>query len=505
MTAEAATPATPATSFRSVLRHASIYSLGTVGIRIGGLLLVPLYTYNLTPGEYGIMEYLDLISVFISMLFSLGLASSIYRYYYDAADEAGRRSVVATTFITTLCVSAVIAGIMLLLAPTIADRVFHNPLFHRYLTILFLGFAFNAIAEFGMTYVSVMQKSKVYSAIKITRFLADVSLNVWFLLGLRWGVQGLLVSNLITHVAMATFLYIVFVRPQGLAFSWSILKRMVGYGLPLALVQICLFVINFSDRFFLQAYTDFTQVGIYALAYKFGIMMNTLVVSNFFQIWQAKSFEVANEPDAEEFFRRVFTYLVYGLFAFGLAISMIAKDLITLVAPPSYSAAAPLVPLIVLAYLLHGLGTYFELGLKLRDRTRVLGVILFGSCVLCIGLYWLLIPRLGMLGAVLATDIAFLARAVLVYWVSQKVYPLRFEFMRMIWVAAVSAGALALRLLLPPLPLPLSIAAGLGTLAAYGAVMYLWVLRADERASIVSIAKRVFPSAGRAATDTPAG
>jgi O-antigen/teichoic acid export membrane protein len=326
-----------------------------------------------------------------------------------------------------------------------------------------------------------MQKSKVYSAIKITRFLADVSLNVWFLLGLRWGVQGLLVSNLITHVAMATFLYIVFVRPQGLAFSWSILKRMVGYGLPLALVQICLFVINFSDRFFLQAYTDFTQVGIYALAYKFGIMMNTLVVSNFFQIWQAKSFEVANEPDAEEFFRRVFTYLVYGLFAFGLAISMIAKDLITLVAPPSYSAAAPLVPLIVLAYLLHGLGTYFELGLKLRDRTRVLGVILFGSCVLCIGLYWL------------------------VYWVSQKVYPLRFEFMRMIWVAAVSAGALALRLLLPPLPLPLSIAAGLGTLAAYGAVMYLWVLRADERASIVSIAKRVFPSAGRAATDTPAG
>ena len=492
--------AAPATSFRSVLRHASIYSLGTVGIRIGGLLLVPLYTYNLTPGEYGIMEYLDLISVFISMLFSLGLASSIYRYYYDAADEAGRKTVVATTFITTLFTSAVIAGAMLLLAPTIAARVFHNPLFHRYLTILFIGFAFNAVAEFGMTYVSVMQKSKVYSTIKITRFLADVSLNVWFLLGLRWGVQGLLVSNLITHVAMATFLYIVFVRPQGLSFSWTILKRMVQYGLPLALVQLCLFAINFSDRFFLQAYTDFTQVGIYALAYKFGIMMNTLVVSNFFQIWQAKSFEVANAPDADEFFRRVFTYLVYGLFAAGLGISMVARDLITLVAPPSYSAASPLVPLIVLAYLLHGLGTYFELGLKLRDRTQVLGVILLGSCLLCIGLYWLLIPRLGMLGAVVATDVAFLVRAVLVYWVSQRVYPLRFEFLRMAGVAAVTATALGARLLLPPLPLALSVSAGAGLLAAYAGVMFLWVLRPDERASLVSVARRLRPSWGGAAT-----
>jgi len=497
--------APPPTSFRTVLRHASIYSLGTVGIRIGGLFLVPLYTHNLTPAEYGIMEYLDLISVFIAMLFSLGLASAIYRYYYGAADEAGRRTVVATTFLTTLFLSAAVTGAMLLLAPTIADRFFHDPVFHRYLTILFVGFGFNAIAEFGMTYVSVMQKSKVYSTIKIARFLADVSLNVWFLVGLRWGVQGLLVSNLITHVAMAVFLYVVFVRPQGLNFSWNVLKGMVHYGLPLALVQICLFVINFSDRFFLQAYSDFTQVGIYALAYKFGIMMNTLVVSNFFQIWQAKSFEVANAPDAQAFFRRVFTYLVYGLFAAGLAISILAKDLIALVSPPSYGGAAPLVPLIVLAYLLHGLGTYFELGLKLRDRTQFLGVILVASCLLCVGLYALLIPRLGMLGAVLATDVAFLVRMILVYVVSQRVYPLRFEFGRTVGVAAVTAAAFGARLLLPPLPLPLSIAAGTGVLVAYGAAMVGWVLRPEERAAVLAIAKRVVPSRGPAASEKPAG
>ncbi|HSQ61191.1 MAG TPA: oligosaccharide flippase family protein [Acidobacteriota bacterium] len=491
------------TSFGAGLRHASIYSLGTVGVRIGGLFLVPLYTYNLTPAEYGIMEYLDLISVFISMLFSLGLASAIYRFYYGAEDEPGRRTVVATTFITMLLVAAAVAGVMLLLAPWIADRFFRDPVFHTYLTILFVGFAFNAVGEFGMTYVSVMQRSKLYSTIKIARFLVDVGLNVWFLIGLRWGVQGLLISNLITHVGLALFLWIAYIRPQGLHFSWDLLRRMVRYGVPLALVQICLFVINFTDRFFLQAYGDFTQVGIYALAYKFGIMMNTLVVANFFQIWQAKSFEVAGAPNAHDFYRRVFTYLIYGLFGAGLVISVLAQDLIALVAPPEYGGGAVLVPLVVLAYLLHGMGTYFELGLKLRDRTKILGFILVGTCVLCLGLYALLIPRLGMLGAVLATDIAFLVRAVLVYIAAQRIYPLRFEFGRTAVVALVTAAAMGARFLLPDLPLPLSIAAGVGILAAYGVAMVGWVLRPEERADAFAFVRRLAPR--RAPTGSSGG
>jgi hypothetical protein len=106
---------------------------------------------------------------------------------------------------------------------------------------------------------------------------------------------------------------------------------------------------------------------------------------------------------------------------------------------------------------------------------------------------------------VLSTDIAFLVRAVLVYWVSQRVYPLRFEFLRMISVAAVATCALALRLLLPPMPLSVSIAAGLGILVAYGAVMIAWVLRADERAALVSIARRLLPSRAPATSDMTGG
>ncbi len=477
-------PAPVSSSFASVLKHAGIYGLGNVGIRVAGLLLVPLYTYNLTPTEYGFIEYLDLTALAIGMLFSLGLANAIYRYYYlvDAPEE--RRRVVSTALVPVVVAAAAVSALMIFLSPVLAERIFHTARFARYLKIVFLGFGFNAVAEFGMTYLAVLQRSAVYSTVNIVKFIVGALLNVWFIVGLHWGVEGILVSNLITNVGLGTLLCVWVVRENGIGFSRPLLGQMVRYGYPLVLVQVSLFAINFGDRFFLQATVGLAQVGIYALAYKFGIMLNTLVVASFFQVWNAKSFEVAKDPGAPAFYSRVMTYFAVGLLAAGLGMSLVIKDVIALVAPPAYSAAAALVPLVILSYMFNGIGTYFELGLKLKNKTPQLGAIFVGTALLCIGLYVLLIPRYGMFGAVAATAVAFLVKAVWVYVLSQRLYPIRFEFTRLVPVAAAAAAAVGLRFALPDLPHALSVAVGIGLFAAF--VSSLWVmgwLRPDERAA----------------------
>lgn len=480
-----------APSFISVLKHAGIYGLGNVGIRVAGLLLVPLYTYNLSPAEYGVIEYLDLTAMAIGMLFSLGLANAIYRFYYLASPGDERRRVVSTAFTPVLLVSFVVAAILFLAAPWLANSLFHDPRFTRYLRILFIGFGFNMAAEFGMTYLAVLQRSALYSSITVSKFILGVLMNVIFLVGFHWGVMGILISNLVTNIALGVLLLAYVVRRNGLTFDGSLFRRMVAYGYPLVLVQVSLFGINFADRFFLQAYAGFEQVGIYALAYKFGIMLNTLVVASFFQVWNAKSFEVAQDAGAGAFYTRVFTYFTVGLLTAGLGMSLVIRDVIAIVAPPSYAAAATLVPLIVLAYVANGLGTYFELGLKLENKTPLLGAIFAGTCVLCLGLYWLLIPRYGMIGAVVATVLAFSAKAAWVFWQSRKVHPIRFEFGRLAQAALLAAAVGAGRWFLPPLPRVVSLVTGVALLAAYlGALWVFGWFRVEERESMAVWLKR---------------
>jgi len=482
-------PAPP--SFSSVLKHAGIYGLGNVGIRIAGLLLVPLYTYNLTPAQYGIIEYLDLTAMAIGMLFGLGLANAIYRFYYLVPGENDRRRVVSTALVPVLAVSFAVSAILLAAAPWLAGTLFHEPGFARYLRILFVGFGFNMVAEFGMTYLAVRQRSALYSSITVGKFVAGALLNVLFLVVLRRGVEGILISNLITNTALGLLLLTRVVRENGLAFDRPLLRRMVAYGYPLVLVQVALFVINFADRFFLQAYAGFAQVGIYALAYKFGIMLNTLVVASFFQVWNAKSFEVADDPGAGAFYTRVFTYFATALVAAWLGMSLVIRDVIGVVAPPSYAPAAALVPLILAAYVWNGIGTYFELGLKLKNKTPLLGAVFAGTCVLCLGLYWLWIPRYGMLGAVAATFVAFAAKAVWVYRESQRAFPVHYEFGRLAKAALLAAGIWAARALVPPLPHAVSFLLGVALFAAYVAALWLsgWVRR-EERDALTEWIRR---------------
>jgi O-antigen/teichoic acid export membrane protein len=475
----------PAHSFASVLKHAGIYGLGSVGIRVAGLLLVPLYTYNLSPAQYGVIEYLDLTALAIGMLFSLGLANAIYRYFYLAPEGAERNRVVSTALLPVLAVSFGISAVLFLASPWLATGVFHDPRFSRYLRILFVGFGFNMVAEFGMTYLAVLLRSALFSTITVIKFVVGALLNVLFLVGFHWGVEGILVSNLITNVALGSFLLVHVVRSVGLGFDGGLLRKMVRYGYPLVLVQLSLFGINFADRFFLQANGGFQQVGVYALGYKFGIMLNTLVVASFFQVWNAKSFEVVSDPGAPAFYARVFRYFTIGLLTAGLGMSLVIRDVIGIVAPPSYAEAARLVPLIVVAYVLNGIGSYFEMGLKFTNRTPLLGAIFAGTCVLCLGLYALLIPRYGMFGAVVATAIAFAVKAVWVYVMAERVYPIRFEFGRLAPMALLAVAVWTARAFVPHLPVAASVATGIAFFLLYLALVWgLGGIRREEKEAL---------------------
>lgn len=471
-----------AKSFASVLKHAGIYGLGSVGIRVAGLLLVPLYTYNLAPAQYGVIEYLDLTALAIGMLFSLGLGNAIYRFYYLVPEGPERKRVVSTALFPVLIVSFTIAVALFLAAPWLARDIFHDSRFAHYLRILFVGFGFNMVAEFGMTYLAVLLRSALFSTITVVKFVVGALLNILFLVVLHWGVEGILVSNLITNVVLGAILLAYVIRETGFGFNAGLLRRMVAYGYPLVLVQVSLFGINFADRFFLQASAGFKQVGIYALGYKFGIMLNTLVVASFFQVWNAKAFEVAADPDAPAFYARVFRYFTIGLIAAGLGMSLVIRDLIGLVAPPSYAEAARLVPLIVVAYVLNGIGSYFELGLKLTNRTPLLGGIFAGTCALCLGLYAILIPRYGMFGAVLATVCAFAVKTVWVYVMARRAYPIPFEFRRLVPLILLSVAVWTARAFIPSMPAAVSIATGIAFFLLYlGLVWGIGGIRPRER------------------------
>jgi O-antigen/teichoic acid export membrane protein len=85
------------------------------------------------------------------------------------------------------------------------------------------------------------------------------------------------------------------------------------------------------------------------------------------------------------------------------------------------------VPLINLSYVFFGLSMITSLGMYLTGNTKSVAYINLFAAALNIGLNFILIPKLGMMGAAINTLIAFIALVILTYIVSNKYYKIEYE------------------------------------------------------------------------------
>jgi O-antigen/teichoic acid export membrane protein len=127
---------------------------------------------------------------------------------------------------------------------------------------------------------------------------------------------------------------------------------------------------------------------------------------------------------------RIFRYYVAAALLVGLGLSLFADEILRVLTPPMYYDAAPVVPLLVPALFLANLYVFMP-GLEIAKRTTTFAAINLSGALLNLALTFLLIPRLGIVGAALATLIS--AAAVFgAYAVgSQRAYPVPHQWHRL--------------------------------------------------------------------------
>src|SRR5262249_10593018 len=87
------------TELKFLLKHSSIYGIGTVLSRAVAFLLLPLYTRYLTPTDYGVLELIDTTTGLVGIVVGLGVSTSVSRFYYQRETEAERNRLMSTVYI----------------------------------------------------------------------------------------------------------------------------------------------------------------------------------------------------------------------------------------------------------------------------------------------------------------------------------------------------------------------------------------------------------------------
>jgi O-antigen/teichoic acid export membrane protein len=413
-----------AKEIKTAVRHSTVYGLGGVLVKVAAFFMLPFYTHYLNPADYGILEILDLSMSLFGMLLNMGMTAAMLRCYAGANSAEGKQEAASTAFLFAAATGFIVFLVMLAPMRPISNLIFGPAVPSSYLLLSFASFILNYVANLPFTYLRALEASGTFVAVETGSICLMLSLNIYFIAVLKMGLVGILVSSLIVAGLRVVLLSAWMLRQVKVRFSAPLLRQMVRFGLPLIFSNMALFAMNFSDRFFLQHLRSLEIVGIYAVGYKFGFLMNYLLVQPFYAMWQSRMYIVHARPDHPKIFSQLFVLYSLLLTYAGLALSMLSSEIVKIMVGPKFAASGEVVPIVVLAYVFYGVGYYVQLGIFLTNNTKLLGIISSIAAVLNLVLNYFLILHYGMMGAAWATLVSFAAIAVGSYVFSHRVFPL---------------------------------------------------------------------------------
>jgi O-antigen/teichoic acid export membrane protein len=243
-----------------------------------------------------------------------------------------------------------------------------------------------------------------------------------------------------------------------------------------------------SDRLILQRFTTLSMVGLYSVGSTIGKTPFDLVANGIH--WAIVPFFYAtatqeSDERSRKIFAEVATWNVAILAGLGLGTIAFSAELIAVLASSSFAAAGAVIPLIVAASFLEALFYIPSKGIYLKRKTQYLLPLFLVPAAINIGLNLALIPRFGMMGAAWSRLVCDAIMVALTLAVSQRIYPIPYEYGRIgkiVLVAAVLAGAGSL---IPDGPAVVRVAAKLVVMALFPVLLYAVGVRDDRLMSLV--------------------
>lgn len=446
------------TRLKKTIRHTAIYLLGNLSTKLIGIVLLPLYTKELTVAEYGILGILEITIFIIAQILLTGQSHALLRFYDLDEFREKKKSVVLTIFIF-LAVSGISINLFgYLYSSQLAYLFSESAKFEVYLKLCFVIILLRILNTFFFTVLRAKENSVLYAAGNIVKFLMILIFNVYFIAILKIGVKGILYSTMIGEAVILVFLFIYMIPEMVAKFEWKILSASISFGFPLVFTSIAVLSLSMGDRYILKILVNYKEVGLYNLGYKIAGVLNMLFIQSFTLGLMPLAYKMYGKQGDKRYYSKMLTYFLFVIMWAGLGLSVFSKEVLKIfVLSPDYMSAYNVVPIIVLLYVFSGAKSVVNLGLLLKRKTKYIAYKTIGAAVLNIILNFLLIPQFKMMGAAIATAISFFALYLVTYYLSNRFYKIPYENLKLVKMLATAIFLFLVSMLLHGAELWLSI------------------------------------------------
>lgn len=456
---------------RRLATTGAAYTAASILSKLIAVALLPLYTRHLSLDDYGAAEVLFAAVVSVSIVVRLGLIEAVLRFYYREDEDPDR--IVGVTFAGLFWTATLAALIALPFAGPLAEALL-NPepaelhTATELVRISIGGLWVATLFEYLLTLFRLDERARAYFITTIANVLATIALTVVLVVGVGDGARGLLLGSYLVGAVFVLAMIVVQRRRLTLRVDPPLLRRLLRFGLPTMPAEVSLYLLNFADRLIIVQVRGLGEAGLYSLAVKFAQAVNVLV-RGFQLAWPPLAYSIRDDDEARRTYATVITLFLAGCTWLVVGLWLLAQYLLRFFAAPKFFDAYEVVGLIAAAVTLYALYMVMVVILGRTGRTEYNLPAALAALVANIALNLILVPPLGIVGAGLALVASYLVVIALMYWFTQRLFPVPYEWGRLARVLFAAAALVGLGELVMP-------AAGFGGLVGRLALALLYPL-----------------------------
>ena len=404
-----------------------IYSAGIVLTKIVAIIMLPMFTYYLTPADYARLDIIQTLANLASLVIAFGLSDSLFRFAGETSKSEVRTHMAANIF--ALAIIALFLGTLCtqLLAPLISRLLPGEISLFQTRTIL-ASLAVTACITVPLAWLRMQGKAGLFFLATAGWAISQAVVTAVALF-LGYGVDGVLLSGLFCSVFLAIVLSIYQYYSTGVSFSPSLSLAQARFGGMLVLAGIAAFIIESSGRWMLASEAGVQVLAEYALAWKVGIMA-LLFTEPFVMWWLPKRFTVLSEQGKQQCASITEIGVVIALISV-VAIACAGPFLVTILSPKEYHNAIQYIPAFAVLAGIKAATNLFTTGILTEKKTLWPIYIDSGTAVIALAGNFIFIPYFQAWGAIFSLTIALILRFFLYLYIGQSVSFIPYQLYRM--------------------------------------------------------------------------
>lgn len=387
--------------------------IGLVGITklllsLSGIILIPILTKTLPVEDYGawvqIMATIGLIVPFAG----IGLSYTLVRFLAAETDkrkiQEGFYSVAVFILFTSLLASFLLFIFSKPFAASfLDDRVNLVKIISLIIPIVCLNGLF-------LNFFRTFQQTKKYSFFILLSTYGMIALVAYSVFS-GYGVFGAVLSYSIAQIIVFLLMGSLIGTEIGVKIpAFSQTKEYLSFSLPLMPGVISSWVVTLSDRYLIGYFLGVAFVGYYAPGYGVGGLIGTFMAPLGFLLPPAlsKLYDEGKKDDVRTYLKYCLKYFLMLAIPSAFGLSILSKQLLIILSTSEIASQGYLITsFVALGTVLYGAYAIISHILVLVKKTKIIGAIWIIAAIVNLGLNFVFIPYLGILGAAITTLIAY--------------------------------------------------------------------------------------------------